>query len=555
MPCFRGLDVSIVTLPSAKKLPEFPHSDASSVRILPPTRCTSSSWESEAGGSNVDSSRIQKVNPLVSVYIPSAPGSQFGVHYSINRIPEPPCQLYFKIFLNGRSIASWGINPVVQSSGSVTRALFEPDDRWHYKEDGVLHRREGIEARCFYFLPNSSRASVAEDGGLIEVQVFRSKGRKRRAPVLGQHRGQESYGIASPSGGLLESPEDAYYYDWLLIDPKEFPFVSFRFHYRSWTNLRQLSLVPARAIVNGSDTDDDHVKSLNNTPVSSREEHTENSGSALALGGNTLEYKNEEDLVARLLSLLQLPAPTHLPSLKTKTIIKSLPHASTYRPLPEIPEVGAASRKSYESYTPSIAPSLLPYIEEESMEAEEAEFGMATQIPIRSNSLVGGKSQTSKSREHQSKYYNPASSPCSWPLGDDSRDGELAVHVSRSQHPSLATGALEKRECRIYEDATVDETLVAVETALPSQISLWLNEGEWMKGSPPKLSQAVLASSAHGVKNPSVKSTRAINHPDIDDISNTKNAQERKAGQALTRRLSRGDGSLGLEERRLADWI
>lgn len=216
MPCFRGLDVSIVTHPSTKKLPEFPHSDASSVRILPPTKCTSSSWESEAGGSNVDSPRIQKVNPLVSVYIPSAPGtlplfspsmrlrfissdsvgSQFGVHYSINRIPEPPCQLYFKIFLNGRSIASWGINPVVQSSGSVTRALFEPDDRWHYKEDGVLHRREGIEARCFYFLPNSSRASVAEDGGLIEVQVFRSKGRKRRAPVLGQHRGQESYGIA-----------------------------------------------------------------------------------------------------------------------------------------------------------------------------------------------------------------------------------------------------------------------------------------------------------------------------------------------------------------------
>lgn len=353
----------------------------------------------------------------------------------------------------------------------------------------------------------------------------------------------------------MESPEDAYYYDWLLIDPKEFPFVSFRFHCRSWTNLRQLSLVPAHTILNGSDTDDDHVKSHNNTPVSSREEHTDNSGSALALDGNTLEDKNEEDLVARLLNLLQLPAPTHLPSLKTKTIIKSLPHSSTYRPLPEIPEVGAASRKSYESYTPSIAPSLLPYIEEESMEAEEAEFGMATKIPIRSNSLVGGKSQISKSREHQSEYYNPASSPCAWPLGDDSRDGELAVHVSRPQHPSLATGALEKRECRIHEDATVDETLVAVETALPSQISLWLNESEWMKGSPPKLSQAVPASSAHGVENPSVKSTRVINHPDIDDISNMKNAQEVKAGQAFTRRLSRGDGSVGLEERRLADWI
>ena len=51
------------------------------------------------------------------------------------------------------------------------------------------------------------------------------------------------YVIRCPSGGLIDCPENALYYDWLLIDPIHSPFAAFRFHYRSWTNLRQLSLV------------------------------------------------------------------------------------------------------------------------------------------------------------------------------------------------------------------------------------------------------------------------------------------------------------------------
>ena len=98
--------------------------------------------------------------------------------------------------MNGRSIASWGVNPAVQSSGLVTRALYEPCDRWHYKEDGIVLKRQGIEARYFHFLPTSDNISVADDGGIIEVQVFRARGRKRRAPVLLQHRSRDSYGIA-----------------------------------------------------------------------------------------------------------------------------------------------------------------------------------------------------------------------------------------------------------------------------------------------------------------------------------------------------------------------
>lgn len=214
MPCFRGVDISIIAQPGSKKLPEFPHSDASSVRILPPADRSSNPTGASSASPGADSPHIQKASPRVSVYVPSVPGrslfelllgkgpltpvvgAQFGIHYSLSKIPEPPCYLYFKIFMNGRNVTNCGVNPAAQASGSITRSLCEPSDRWHYKENGVLHKREGIEARCFYFLPTSSRTSVADDGGLIEIQVFRAKGRKRRSPILGKHRNQDTYGIA-----------------------------------------------------------------------------------------------------------------------------------------------------------------------------------------------------------------------------------------------------------------------------------------------------------------------------------------------------------------------
>lgn len=54
----------------------------------------------------------------------------------------------------------------------------------------------GIEARYFHFMPAMGKSSIAEDGGLIEVQVFRSKGRQRRAPKMTEFRSQDRYGIA-----------------------------------------------------------------------------------------------------------------------------------------------------------------------------------------------------------------------------------------------------------------------------------------------------------------------------------------------------------------------
>ncbi|KAM0237230.1 hypothetical protein ACHAPO_004576 [Fusarium lateritium] len=240
MPSFQGVEVAIVTEPGSKKLPEFPLSN---------------------------SQQIQESKPRISVYIPSEPGTHFGIHYTLAKVVKPPPYFYFKIFINGRNVANCGAESLAQASGSIVRSLCVPSDRWKYKEDGVLCIRDGIEARCFCFLPTGHK-SIAEEGGFIEVQIFRAKGRIRRLPVLEKHRGQETYGIGSPSGGLLDSPDEARYYDWILIDPKESPFVTFRFHYRTWSNLYQLSLAPRPQKLDESST---HTKKdstgIKNAPV------------------------------------------------------------------------------------------------------------------------------------------------------------------------------------------------------------------------------------------------------------------------------------------------
>jgi hypothetical protein len=98
--------------------------------------------------------------------------------------------------MNGHHITSWGIDTRDQMTGNVARALYEPGDKWQTRENGIELRRYGIETRYFHFVPGLERRSVADDGGVIEVQVFRSKGRRRRAIVLENYRGQERYGIS-----------------------------------------------------------------------------------------------------------------------------------------------------------------------------------------------------------------------------------------------------------------------------------------------------------------------------------------------------------------------
>ena len=76
------------------------------------------------------------------------------------------------------------------------RGLFEPSDRWNYKNEGTVYKNMGTEARPFMFAEEGSRTtSVAIDGGLIEVQAFRAFGRQRRLAEPTDFKSQEAYGI------------------------------------------------------------------------------------------------------------------------------------------------------------------------------------------------------------------------------------------------------------------------------------------------------------------------------------------------------------------------
>jgi hypothetical protein len=96
--------------------------------------------------------------------------------------------MFFKLLMNGRHISSWGIEPAVRCVGRVVKSLWAPGGRYN--------EQIGLEERSFVFLPGQENKSAAEDGGIIEIQAFRAKDRRSRAPRLPEFRFQNNYRIA-----------------------------------------------------------------------------------------------------------------------------------------------------------------------------------------------------------------------------------------------------------------------------------------------------------------------------------------------------------------------
>ncbi|CAK7228734.1 Oxidoreductase NAD-binding domain-containing protein 1 [Sporothrix curviconia] len=252
MPCFRGVELSIVAASDHSVFPEFPHPDGSSVRLggLQSSRYSGAVFLSprrlKKTDGNLSDDAQRHADPKISVYIPSAPDTNFYLRYVIEQAPIGHKYLFFRVAINGRQVVSWGVDMSETLMGEAHQALFEPSAYYQYSDNGVVMTQYGIESRCFRFVAyGSGGTSIAHDGGLIEVQVFRAKSRARRAPQPDPYRGGDKYGVALISNGLLENPQMANYYVYHLIDPKDAPYASFRFHYRSWENLRLLQLAPS----------------------------------------------------------------------------------------------------------------------------------------------------------------------------------------------------------------------------------------------------------------------------------------------------------------------
>ncbi|KAI6263425.1 hypothetical protein MCOR27_004285 [Pyricularia oryzae] len=456
MPSFRGIKISLVTVTDSTSacLPEFPHPDGPSAKLDQ----QHAGPDDKRRARSASRSCAPKSNPRISVYVPSQPNTKFFFDYRVIKIPPstpdaPETKyLFFKVFINGRHIVAWGIDLRKVTSGSAYRALYGPGRHYqHFSEDGkTVMTQPGIEARYFWFLSdvgslgqNSGIKSVADDGGLIEVQVFRAKGRTGRTPVLDPYRSQDRYGVGVLSDGLVDRPEEAAYYDYHLYDPKDSPFATFDFHYRSWQNLRQLHIIPHDELQAFASTSDDKFgpSDLGSTkPVweeleefgggvhkDRQETHTQHSRSSSAPRASTYKLINEDSgifdyphsrgsaasAVRRRNSFgarnYQLNRPPQLEPPTTASFSDRIPQPSKAlrdsaaydfllrRPLPELPPTDLADdldprtsrgsivtsrRSSVSSRAPSITPSLLPYIDGESFVSESFELGVAKGVEL-----------------------------------------------------------------------------------------------------------------------------------------------------------------------------
>ncbi|KXJ92791.1 hypothetical protein Micbo1qcDRAFT_173947 [Microdochium bolleyi] len=264
MPRLRGVELSLVAGFGSRAVPEYPHPDASSVCVRPlanrehPLNSDGQTQLTAVSPAPQDSSlSFKKSHARVSVYVSSTPENEFRLRYAIDNSPAPAKIIFFKLLMNGRHIVSWGIDTTQRNEGTVARALYHPSTKQDNKRASREQPTTRIESRYFHFAPEREPKSAAEDGGLIEVRVFRCKGRQRVAAALDHYRDQEKYGIASPSGGILDRPEDTCFYDYHLLDAKDSPYATFLFHYRSMKYLEQLNLIPALQLRSQSSRSDE----------------------------------------------------------------------------------------------------------------------------------------------------------------------------------------------------------------------------------------------------------------------------------------------------------
>jgi hypothetical protein len=196
--------------------PEFPHPETSQFTYRSPDVRQSLDWTPPSAGSDSKADRLLGRESSVAVYIPSVPGTlqaacsmfrvlangltgtRFWIRYNIEERATTNCQWYFfKLFMNGRQVTSWGTNARTNPSGQIMKGLFDPSELWNYDHNGTMYKNMGLEGRSFVFAfeDKENKPSAAMDGGLIEVKVYRARGRSRMMPTPLEFKSQDGYGI------------------------------------------------------------------------------------------------------------------------------------------------------------------------------------------------------------------------------------------------------------------------------------------------------------------------------------------------------------------------
>jgi len=169
--------------------------------------------------------------PIVTASVPAYPHSQFWLSYACAPPPldvdgeeEAFAFYFFKLFVNGACILSWGIGARDQWKGKTVFGLFDGGRDF----EGA----KVVERRGLFFGAEAAR-------GGFEVWVHRAKARRREgmklmglADVFRSGEGGKG-GVDLKGIGRSERGERQRYYTYALLDARDEPMVRFRYHFDS----------------------------------------------------------------------------------------------------------------------------------------------------------------------------------------------------------------------------------------------------------------------------------------------------------------------------------
>lgn len=172
MPEQRGISISLQSQYDALSLPEFP---------APVPTATPSN---ELSPQNLPNHEPNQTS-IVEAYTPIYPGSQFWIVFRCSQPAEEIRYYYFKLFLGGRCVLSWGCGKKNGWHGRVGFGIFE-------SSGNDLAGYPLLEKRAFVF----SNMREANEGGSFEIRVYRAIGRKRQdRPIKVWKQGAASEGV------------------------------------------------------------------------------------------------------------------------------------------------------------------------------------------------------------------------------------------------------------------------------------------------------------------------------------------------------------------------
>lgn len=165
MPTYRGINVEL----------RCPQHDILIIPEYPPPQEGHRSSRGLTESSSSDTSRrapqlVDHAASLVTVYIPIFPSSQFWLCYSVDPSKTLAPYYYFKLYVSGEHVVSWGCGRADGYRGKTMYALYDRGNN--------LSGNESTEKRCFAF-SSEEQLRTGNQMRFLEIRVYRSNGRKR----------------------------------------------------------------------------------------------------------------------------------------------------------------------------------------------------------------------------------------------------------------------------------------------------------------------------------------------------------------------------------------